>query len=197
MQRSTRNIQIVFCLLQFNNSAVNVELSNLIHLFVLGMTLNCLHRVISLPHPGANDLSSPLTHLVYLTHACSSIIQTCTSHFWIPRRYWPSKCRLDRLVILSTTQSSALHCKLLPGTRVEKEKRTIKKQVAPRSGSRRQKTEYNLRQLEKLAMKALIDWLIDWLIEFWVICTGRWRGEHTPEPMRHPTTHYFVVAIIT
>ena len=24
---------------------------------VLGMTLNCLHRVICLPHPGANDLS--------------------------------------------------------------------------------------------------------------------------------------------
>ena len=24
---------------------------------VLGMTLNCLHRAIYLPHPGANDLS--------------------------------------------------------------------------------------------------------------------------------------------
>ena len=47
-----------------------VKLSLLLTCWVLGMTLNCLHRVIDLPHPGANDLScwSAVEHQLSLLH---------------------------------------------------------------------------------------------------------------------------------
>ena len=63
--------------------SIIVTLFKIIHLvrfvffvwLVLGMTVNCLHRVIPLPHPGANDLScrsaaKTTTHSLY---AISSI----------------------------------------------------------------------------------------------------------------------------
>ena len=77
------------------SSSVTVEVEWLqcqfLIILVLGMTLNCIHRVISLPHPRANDLScwsavkhTTLNHTTGIAASTVSVVRlSATDVHWL------------------------------------------------------------------------------------------------------------------